>query len=427
MYYNRKMKNRLLERVIDHYLASRDFNGIPFGQVTMESDTTGDEVVSLLTKLLLENSIEIMFGDYHPNPHIKAFSISTIEEQIKKLNNEQLSNQACIYPTTKTLGAVPNLDRKYSGRPYSLELARGASQFDFRSFDLEVLEAYRNDPRFYYQNDDIRGQIWAKGEHSDVMKASDNVYLQTFGFSYTDDFDRAVAVFLRYLHQLSPEHQQMWKAKEVTGNYALHPDYRRNTMGHFGEKLSIFEAFTSELEIINILCSKMNKPALFKKTFRENRPPEFGFLLRPTLKEFNAFVHLLDKMMSENIEKDFFRGSIELENSEERRNGKTVITQKGTIKLLEEWLKRFFRPHDPADIEEVFSAFKEVRNLRQKPAHSAQENKFDQSFFRQQRALIIKAYKAIRSIRLILANHPMVKRDPPQINRLLLEGKIWDF
>ena len=421
------MKIRLLECVIEHYLESRDFNGIPFGQIVKQLDATGDHVVPLLSELVSDNAVEIIYGDYHPNPHIKAFSGSAIDEQIKKLSDLQLLNQACIYPTPKTLAAVPDIHRNYTGRPYSLELALGAGQLDFRSFDLEVLETYRNDPRFYYRNDDIRGQIRAKNEHSDDMRESDIVYLQTFGFSYNEDFDRAVAAFLRYLRDLSPEHQQMWKAKEVTGDYVLHPDYYRNMMGHFGEKLSIFEAFTSELEIINIMCSKMNKPALFKKTFRENRPPEFGFLLRPTLKEFNAFVHLLDKMMSENIEKDFFRDDIELESSEERRNGKVVITQKGTIQLLEEWLKRFFLPHDPADLEKVFSPLKEVRILRQQPAHSAQENKFDQSFFKQQRALIIKAYNGIRNIRLILANHHMVKRDPPQINRFLLEGEIWDF
>ena len=421
------MKIRLLERVIDHYLASRDFIGIPYGHLTMESDITGDDVVSLLSELLSEKSIEIMFGDYHPNPHIKALSVSTIEEQIEKLNDEQLLNQSCIYPTTKTLDAVPNLDRKYPGRPYSLELARGASQFDFRSFDLEILETYRNNPRFYYENDDIRGKIWAKNEHSEEMRDSDTVYLQTFGFSYNEGLDRAVAVFLRYLHSLSPEHQQMWNAREIKGNYKLHPDYYLNARGYFGTKISIFDAFTCELEIINIMCLKMNKPGIFKKTFRENRPPEFGFLLRPTLKEFNEFVHLLDKMMSENIEKDFFRDSIELEIEKERGDGKIVLTQKGTIQLLEEWLSRFFRPSDPENLVAVVSPFKEVRKLRQNPAHSVQENKFDQSFFKQQRALIVKAYKGIRNIRLIMANHPLVKRDPPQIDRFLFEGEIWDF
>ena len=421
------MKIRLLECVIDHYLKSRDFNGIPFSRLIIELEATSDHVALLLQELVSDNSIEILYGDHHPNPHMKAFSGSAIEEQIKKLSNSQLLNQACIYPTQETLAAVPDLHRNYTGRPYSLELALGAGQLDFRSFDLEILETYRNNPRFYYQNDDIRGQIWAQNEHSEEMRDSDTVYLQTFGFSYNDDFDRAVAVFLRYLHSLSPEHQQMWNAKEIKGNHKLHPDYYLNAMGHFGTKISIFDAFTCELEIINIMCSKMNKPGMFKKTFRENRPPEFGFLLRPTLKEFNEFVHLLDKMMSENIEEDFFRDSIELEIENERGDGKLVVTRKGTIQLLKEWLNRFFRPSDPEDLVAVVSPFKEVRKLRQKPAHSVQENEFDQSFFKKQRALIVKAYKGIRNIRLIMANHPLVKRDPPQIDRFVFEGKIWDF
>jgi hypothetical protein len=35
------------------------------------------------------------------------------------------------------------------------------------------------------------------------------------------------------------------------------------------------------------------------------------------------------------------------------------------------------------------------------------------------------AYNAVRTIRLILANHPKVKANPPEIDEFLYEGKIW--
>jgi hypothetical protein len=98
------------------------------------------------------------------------------------------------------------------------------------------------------------------------------------------------------LADLTPEHQQIWKGKELTGDYALHPDYYRNSiLGEWGTKVSIFEAFIEEMKIINRMAEKMGRPPLFRNDFSEGgKPREFGFLVRPTLKEFNSFVLLLD-------------------------------------------------------------------------------------------------------------------------------------
>src|SRR5688572_12553489 len=57
-------------------------------------------------------------------------------------------------------------------------------------------------------------------------------------------------------------------------------------------------------------------------------------LIRPTLREFNAFVHVLDKFMSENINKNFFGADVSPETERPRKDGKIVVTQKGTIQLL---------------------------------------------------------------------------------------------
>jgi hypothetical protein len=260
------------------------------------------------------------------------------------------------------------------------------------------------------------------------MRESDKALLQTFGFSYSDQFDRSVAVFLRYLHDLTPEHQQIWKSKELEGQYRLHPDYYRSSiLGEWGTRHSIFDAFTLELEIINNMSEKMGKPHLFRHTYRDSRPREFGFLLRPTLHEFNSFALLLDKFMSDNINKEFFKGDIELENETERDDGKIIVSQKGTIQLLEQWVEKYFKPADPQPILEMISSFKKVRKLRQKPAHSVKENEFDQKYFKDQRRLVIEAYDSVRTLRLILANHPEVKADPPEIDQMLFQGKIWDI
>jgi hypothetical protein len=250
--------------------------------------------------------------------------------------------------------------------------------------------------------------------------------MQTFGFSYDSELNRAVAVFLRYLTGLSPQHQQIWNSKRLDGDFKLHPDYfRASILGEWGEGVSIFEAFIEEQHQINILCSLMGRPPLFRVEFTEgNRPREFGFLLRPTLREFNAFALLLDKMVSDNIHQDFFRDDISLEYEEARPDGKIVVGRKGTIQALDEWLSLRYRIADRTPIDKMIAAFKEIRKLRQQPAHAIKDDEFDQQYLKQQRELMIKAHEAVRTLRIVFSQHPSAQGH--KIPEYLDTAKIWD-
>lgn len=424
------MKSKIVRQVIEKYLSSGDFNGLSYTSLHQSLNIDENTLLILLSELIEEDQIEIVYGDYHPNPHIKAFSGLDKSEQFSKLKNHELLSYACLYPHSSVLKNISQISIEYADRPYSKELALGAGQLDYRAFDLSILEIYRNDPRYHYDNNDISGRISVTTEHyqSESMPNSDKALLQTFGFCYNAVFDRAVAVYLRYLSDLTPEHQQIWKSKELVGDYKLHPDYYlMSILGNWGTRISIFDAFIQEIDTINKMCETIRKPHLFRNAFLGSRPREFAFLLRPTLTEFNSFVHLLDKMMSDNLNIDFFRGDISLEIEKERPDGKIVIKPKGTIQLLEDWIRKYYRPSEPEILNEIFAAFRKVRSLRQKPAHAVKENEFNQQYFKDQRQLINKAYNAMRTIRLILANHPLVKSNPPEIERLLFEGKIWDL
>ena len=311
-----------------------------------------------------------------------------------------------------------------------MELALGSAQLEFHVFDLSVLEIYRNDPRYYYTTDDINGNICISDEFylSSGTPEKDKVLLDTFGFAYDDGLNRAVAVFIRYLSGLSSEHQQIWKSKEKIGGYKLHPDYFRNCiLGEWGEKISIFVAFVEELHLINKMCSVMGRPHIFNEDFYENRPRTFSFLVRPTLEEYNSFVLTLDKMMSDNINKEFFMNEVSDESEEIRNDGKIIIKSKGTITMLDEWLNLRFRPSDRKTMQNLINVFKKVRKLRQKPAHVIRLNVFDQKFFHLQRELIVTAYDAVRTLRLIFANHPLVCAAKIDILDYLYEGKIWTY
>jgi len=411
-------KDEILKIITEKYLSSEEFNGQPLRGLEREKQ--------YITILIQEGKIEINFGDKHPNPHIKAFELDDKDTQIEKINRIGFSN-ACAYPTKEHLKNVVDIN-KFKNKPFTLRIALGEPTLNFAVFDLSVLEFYRNDPRYFYSTNDVGGWISISDEYyqSLELKPSDNISLQTFGFCYEKrKMDRAVAVFYRYLSKLTPEHQQIWNSKILSGDYLLHPDYARSSAGYWPEKVSIFTAFVEEMHTINEFSKLMGRPNFFNQSYKGNKPKEFSFLIRPTLKEFNLFVHLLDKMISDNINKDFFRNEIPYETERERSDGKIIVQHKGTIALLKEWLDIKVRLSDPKPKDDMIEIFRKIRNMRMKPAHEVDEDIFEQEYFRRQRELIIEAYSAIRTLRLIFANHPKTKNY--EIPEWLYKGEIWTF
>lgn len=422
---SRNSKEDILSDIARYYLESGDFNGLPVRTLLPRFGSDRDKLVKTLVPLIKEDKVSVVFGDIHPNPYIRAFPDEPKEKQIEKLRTLGLEH-ACVYPLRDSLREVVN-KADYEGKPFTLDLALGMPQLEYKSFDLSVLEFYRNDPRYYYTNDDIQGSVSVSDEYfeSPEMPESDQVLLQTFGFSYDENMNRAVAVFVRYLSNLSPEHQHIWKSKELSGHHHLHPDYSRPTiLGEFPENVPIFDAFLEELRVINNMCRAMERPPLFRNDFSDGtRPREFGFLVRPTLKEYNDFVLILDKMISDNINKDFFKNEVPYEYDEPREDGKVVVRQKGTLTILEDWLNKSYIAPDRKPLNDMMKVFKDVRKKRQKPAHAIKENVFDQKYFHEQRNLIIKAYESVRLLRLLFESHPKVPRDY-DILSYVKEGKI---
>ncbi|MDP1787663.1 hypothetical protein [Nitrosomonas sp.] len=420
------MIEELYSVVEEKYFSSGDFNGMPIYGLEGIFDIN-DEAFKASVRQAIED--EVLTARFDGNPHIRAFSKIPKNKVLEGFDKAEYPGHTCLYPHEKKLASSEKL-AAYSEAPYEMELAKGAGQLDFRTFDLSVLEYYRNDPRYSYNTDFIHGKICITDEYfeSDSVPEHDQVLLQTFGFAYDDDLNRYVAVFLRYLGNLSPEHQKVWAAKEIKGDIKLHPDYYASSiLGSWGSRMSIFRAFTEELRIINEMSTLIKNHALFRNSYNKETPKEFGFLLRPTQAEFNSFMLLLDKMMSDNINKKFFEDDVELETEEERSDGKIVVKPKGTIQILGAWVNKYFKPVDPTPIEEMMKTFRKVRQLRQEPAHKVNIDSFDQELFKKQREIVVNAYDSVRTLRQILANHPKVKANPPKIGEQLFNGEIWDI
>ena len=413
----------LLAEATQFYLGSRDFNGLPLRLVSVAEG----ELRGLLAGLISSGLVSVNFGDRHPNPHILAFAPESSSEQLDKLSRLRLVD-ACVYPSPEHLTGVVERSR-YEGEPFRLKLALGEPQLSYYSFDLTVLEGYRNDPRYHYDTDDVAGRISVTSETylQGEMRRADKVFLQTFGFSYDNNLNRAVAAYLCYLAGLTPEHQQIWLAKVLTDGFTLHPEYHRMTMGEWPEGGCIFTAFLAEVHMINEMSRMMGRPALFRRDFYEtDRPKGFGFLVRPTLRELNDFILLLDKLLSENIDPEFFRSEVVPEEESPRAGGKIVVRQKGSLRLLAEWLNGTVHFPNPGPKDKMIAVFKKIRHLRQRPAHAIDDNIFSQSYFKDQRELMKEAYNALRTLRLILGNHPAARHC--EVPEWLRTGRtIWTY
>lgn len=389
----------LLKKITDFYSESRDFNGIPVGILLRELKMPWPDLRDSLTQLVKGGKSTLAFSSVSENPHIKRFPDIPAAEQIGKLESES-TDGICVYPTTAVLEAM--LDTTdYVDRPFTKRLALGEPQLLPVYFDLPVLERYYADPRYNFDFYDYGGSIGISSSHYESRDTAerDKVFLQTFGLGYDPQGNRVVVVFLRYLAGLSPEHQQFWNTYVLSGEYRMVEAYFRNSiLGEWTEDASIYDALLEEQVVINEMTKLMGRPTLFRRTFKDDRPREFGTFLRPTRKSFFGFVLLVDKMLSQNINKEFFRNEFA-----------TEVPPRATLNLLDEWLRKTIRVEDPRVIDEIIEPLKEVRKLRQKPAHKIEADEYDREYHRKQNHLMRRAYEAVRTIRLLFANHPSVR------------------
>lgn len=235
---------------------------------------------------------------------------------------------------------------------------------------------------------------------------------------------------MRYLTDLSPEHQQYWAGLEVSADVELHPDYfRPSFLGEFPERVSVYTAILMEMQTINELSRAMGRVAFFRKDFREgDKPPYFGRLVRPTALEFDQFVLMLDRMLSDNINHDFFGNDVRRQREFERPDGRIEVQQKGSMQKLADWVESKFQPRDQESrdaIAEMLRTLREIRHRRMRPAHALDNNTFRQELARDQRELVKRVYRCLKVIRLMLGNHPQA--GAVEIPEPIRDERIWSL
>ena len=136
----------MLDKIIKFYLNSGDFNGLP-----LRPDATEADIIEAI-KLTKQGLIQVVTPDDYLNPHIRPWqSRRSSDEQVFSLTSLKDAGEygvACLYPTHKGMKGV-RLPKRYNDRPYEKELAKGTGVLELAYFTPDVLEFYRNDPRYH--------------------------------------------------------------------------------------------------------------------------------------------------------------------------------------------------------------------------------------------------------------------------------------
>ena len=418
------MKKEIEKKVYDFFAESSDFNGIPLRQISGDLEIEYKNSIDYIKELVQDDKVTIQSSS---NPHIIYSRLYPIDIQLKILEDaknwtvetkkygevslsfENTDYPICLYPSQNSLKNDRNLD-EFGEAIYSKALALAEPQLTPRFFEIEVLERYANDPRFDFNFEDYSGRISAKYNDNEkpMVRDEDDVFLKTFGLGFDEKDNRLAVVYLRYLSDLTPEHQVYWKNKETFGDCKVLEEYHENTIkGNWSFSYSIFSAFIGEMTCLNNIAQTIFSKPLFRKNYDEDkRPKEFTFFFTPTLKNYNDFVLLLDKMISDNINKDFFKDKVDFYDYSELHNGMVERKPKGTLRIFEEWLGGIFRAEQNGELKKLFKHLKKIRRERQNPAHRISENEYDKKYIELQKKLINEAYHSIKGLRHIFYQHP---------------------
>lgn len=408
--------NTLLNRVVDFYLNSHDFNGIRANVILGDS---GPNALGTLKKLVSKGLVEV-YSSVYDNPHIKRLPALSIPQQLGFLDAANGEEHVCLFPSVKTMRRrLPS--NKYRTKPFSRFLALGHPQLEPLFFQLGVLGRYQSDPRYIFRFNGLDGKISVKTADylEREMPEADKVGVETFGIGTSPKGHRVIVTFPRYLASMSSRHQQHWHSYRVYGKSKIEENYYlRGVWGQWTDGVSIYDALLAEIFHINQMCHLIGIPNLFRRDYSiEHRgdeddspldePKGFGLLMVPTKKHYLEFVAVLDKIISENLNTQFFAAQgFELKEEQTSKGGQTTIVQKATLRLLEEWLRKRIRIRHENGPAVIVGPLKEVRKLRQRPAHKFVDDEFSIKYQGMKERLILDVYISISNIRMFFQTHP---------------------
>jgi len=324
-----------------------------------------------------------------------------IDEQLGDLDKRD-PNQVCLYPTASAVMAEIDVST-YDDRPFTKMMVMAAPSLLALPLRLDILDKYERDPQYYFNLYDFSGRIGVEEQYYEQMDEADRIHLP-FGVGYDDEDNRVVGVYLRHLASLPGRQQRIWKESLVERECRMSEEYfKTSILAQWPETISVYEAMIGEQVEINNLFQLKGRPALFRETYEDHRRPRgFSFFVKPTKGQYDSFVQLLDKMLSENINLDSFGKDVKRYRLVKVGKDEFERQWKGSITMLEEWLHQTYSDITPEDLAAIIEPLRKVRDLRQPLAHSIQADKYDKHFYHLQDWLVWEVYRGLAKLRHVL-------------------------
>lgn len=394
----------LLERIINFYLESRDFNGLAI----LPSPESHDGARSLIA----DGLVQLVTGSDYLNTHIRPWVRSDWERQLDELHQVVRGEMGgCLYPTAAGMAARAE-PPKAPGKPFLERLLRAESgTLDLAFFEMAAIESYLNDPAFQFRLGDDGFQFADAPDLTDDLDFDDLTLLKEAGYAYDHRVDpkgeepikRHWAALMCDLAGLPSQHQQRIRTYELVNpdpGIEPHPIWWGRMMGHWPESIGPFTKVLLEMSAINDVWDLAFGAALFKST---ERPPTWGWVLRSTSRDWEGFILTTSTLLVDGLS---VKGLDAAGAPKKNGAGDTV----GTLNRLGLLLEAKTSPSTTSEgIRRLLAPFHEVRKERQAPAHKLNENVHEPLILNRQRDLLMRVTETLIQIREFVSTHPKVR------------------
>lgn len=137
----RRRDRTIFDRIVEHYVTSRDFNGLYMSKPTW---TRRDRCA--VGRLVREGMVQVVSEADYLNPHIRPWaSKRSISDQLADIDAVQTGMALCLYPTRRGMEERPEL-ALWPIEPYRQRLAAGGGTLELGYFTVDVIEQYRTTP-----------------------------------------------------------------------------------------------------------------------------------------------------------------------------------------------------------------------------------------------------------------------------------------
>ena len=167
--------------IVDRYIESGDFNGL-----YVRSGLLRTRQIKHLHRLVTDGLVQVVGDQDYPNFHIRPWaSRRSIEEQLLDIASIESGGEFCLYPTPKAMLGRSEVE-SWPDEPYRRRLGEGHAALDLAYFTVDVIEQYRNDPRYHYWFGDVEVHFGIGDEAylNEEERESDKIPSLRVGFAY---------------------------------------------------------------------------------------------------------------------------------------------------------------------------------------------------------------------------------------------------